>query len=692
MSMDQRLALHQTVAGCARGRRHHHHRHVRSPRHQCRHVRGRLPMVSILVDCHDARRTTHTVAKAAVVDEEGDGQRGVVARRDTSQGKRTHATASGKGAGGAGGAGGTGGGRRNERRLKIVAGNGMGGGGGVGGGNGGVEGTWKAVGDLSRGAAEKGGGGSSNGGGNGGSSTSSSSRRKAPVSRSMTEAQRAVAAARQRAADLTSENIYGIGANVRCSLDGDSAVAPPNYEGTIGLELRGRSSIENEKKSYGVELWENTNGGDTYDFAAEEQGEDRQRRQSPWATTLGAADDDDNRRRVDRKESLLGMPKEADWVLYGPFLDRALIRTPVCYHLWRAAGHWGPRTRAVELFLQTPPSRGKLDTTTPIDEAAHYQGVYILLEKVKRDPDRLDVQKKVNASTPASDHGYILETPSEYPNRPLPFGTFTTPVSRIKWAPVYPKRNEYGQEQSTYIYDYIQDFERALFNRNFRHPTLGTDYTFYADLYSFADYVLHTELIRNVDGYIWSVFLHKNKAGAKTSDRGRLQLGPPWDMNMALANADYNYATSPQGWHYRFVTETRGRHVVGALRTDRMEGGKVGKWIARMLQDDRFLAGIKRRWRTLRRGPWANAALSKAVDDAAGPLRVRTRGSATARDTSASERNYMRWDIRFPENKPRVSVHVPLRPVGWEASWDNEVGKMKKYLLERAAWIDTQLI
>ena len=51
----------------------------------------------------------------------------------------------------------------------------MGGGGGVGGGNGGVEGTWKAVGDLSRGAAEKGGGGSSNGGGNGGSSTSSSS-------------------------------------------------------------------------------------------------------------------------------------------------------------------------------------------------------------------------------------------------------------------------------------------------------------------------------------------------------------------------------------------------------------------------------------------------------------------------------------------------------------------------------------
>lgn len=524
------------------------------------------------------------------------------------------------------------------------------------------------------------------------SSKSSSSRRKAPVSRSMTEAQRAVAAARQRAADLTSENIYGIGANVRCSLDGDSAVAPPNYEGTIGLELRGRSSIENEKKSYGVELWENTNGGDTYDFAAEEQGQDRQRRQSPWATTLGAADDDDNRRRVDRKESLLGMPKEADWVLYGPFLDRALIRTPVCYHLWRAAGHWGPRTRAVELFLQTPPSRGKLDTTTPIDEAAHYQGVYILLEKVKRDPNRLDVQKKVNASTPASDHGYILETPSEYPNRPLPFGTFTTPVSRIKWAPVYPKRNEYGQEQSTYIYDYIQDFERALFNRNFRHPTLGTDYTFYVDLYSFADYVLHTELIRNVDGYIWSVFLHKNKAGAKTSDRGRLQLGPPWDMNMALANADYNYATSPQGWHYRFVTETVGRHVVGALRTDRMEGGKVGKWIARMLQDDRFLAGIKRRWRTLRRGPWANAALLKAVDDAAGPLRVRTRGSATARDTSASERNYMRWDIRFPENKPRVSVHVPLRPVGWEASWDNEVEKMKKYLLERAAWIDTQLI
>ena len=58
-----------------------------------------------------------------------------------------------------------------------------GGGGGVGGGNGGVEGTWKAVGDLSRGAAEKGGGGSSDGGGNGGSSTSSSSEEDSSVAK-----------------------------------------------------------------------------------------------------------------------------------------------------------------------------------------------------------------------------------------------------------------------------------------------------------------------------------------------------------------------------------------------------------------------------------------------------------------------------------------------------------------------------
>ena len=153
--------------------------------------------------------------------------------------------------------------------------------------------------------------------------------------------------------------------------------------------------------------------------------------------------------------------------------------------------------------------------------------------------------------------------------------------------------------------------------------------------------------------------------------------------------------------------------MTGPLRTDRMERGKVARWIARMLRDERFERGIKRRWRDLRRGAWSDERLAAAVSDAAAPLRLRTRGATegggygaaavalegvfgvpdgAGAPTGAAERNYKRWDIGYPERKPRVSVHVPIVPVGFGGGWENEVERVRTFLLARAAWIDSQLL
>src|SRR5262249_8061981 len=72
-----------------------------------------------------------------------------------------------------------------------------------------------------------------------------------------------------------------------------------------------------------------------------------------------------------RKQTLLGMPADADWVLQGPWLDKSLIRNAFSYDLARAMGCEAMRTRACEVFLST--------SGNPVKEA-DYIGVYQLTE------------------------------------------------------------------------------------------------------------------------------------------------------------------------------------------------------------------------------------------------------------------------------------------------------------------------
>src|SRR5690606_47519 len=113
---------------------------------------------------------------------------------------------------------------------------------------------------------------------------------------------------------------------------------PTDYNGKIGIEIRGSSSQMFPKKQYGIELWD-------------EQGEG-----------------------IDA--SILGMPEEEDWVLFAPYNDKALIRDALAYKLGRDMGQYASRQRFCEVVLN--------------DE---YMGVFVFFEKVKRDGERVDIAK-----------------------------------------------------------------------------------------------------------------------------------------------------------------------------------------------------------------------------------------------------------------------------------------------------------
>ena len=76
-----------------------------------------------------------------------------------------------------------------------------------------------------------------------------------------------------------------------------------------------------------------------------------------------------------RKQGLLGMPAGTDWALYGPFLDKTLLRNYMWMNLSaEVMGTWTPEVRFCELMLD-----------------GEYQGVYVLMEMIDVDANRLSL-------------------------------------------------------------------------------------------------------------------------------------------------------------------------------------------------------------------------------------------------------------------------------------------------------------
>src|SRR5690606_36465301 len=91
---------------------------------------------------------------------------------------------------------------------------------------------------------------------------------------------------------------------------------------------------------------------------------------------------------------LLGLPAEEDWIFYGPYSDKSLIRNALTFTLPKSLQGYSSRVRFVELFLNK-----------------NYQGIYVLMEKIKREDIRVDIDKLEPHETSGEDltGGYIIK-------------------------------------------------------------------------------------------------------------------------------------------------------------------------------------------------------------------------------------------------------------------------------------------
>jgi hypothetical protein len=369
------------------------------------------------------------------------------------------------------------------------------------------------------------------------------------------------------------------------------------YDGNISIEQRGSSSAwVSDKKSYAFETQNDTNGN--------------------------------------LNVSLLGMPKENDWILIGEYSDKTLIRNALAYELSRRMGHYAPRTRFCELVLNDD-----------------YRGVYMLTEKVKRDKHRLDIAS-LEPDELAGDSltgGYIIriDRPDEYWVSPYrsPAGNKNILISYY-----YPEGSEMPYAQKKYIRDFVTEFEDALHGDAFSDPYTG--YLPYIDLASFVDYFIVCEISKNIDAYRLSTFMHKDK----DSKGGFLTMGPVWDVNLGFGNANYYSGEQTSGW------------VINSI--DAGDDFQIPFWWLRLREDSRFNNALKVRWTQLRYNLLSETSVYGLVDSIAGII------------GEAQERNFERWPILDQWVWPNAYVG---------GSYENEIDYLLSWLSDRAAWIDEQL-
>jgi hypothetical protein len=375
-----------------------------------------------------------------------------------------------------------------------------------------------------------------------------------------------------------------------------------NFNGVIGIEIRGNSTMWFPKNSYALETRDTA--GQNLDVA------------------------------------LLGLPEENDWVLYAPYSDKSMLRNVVSFEMGRMMGQYCSRSVFCELVVNND-----------------YKGVYTLMEKIKKDENRVDIAALNPEDVTGIEltGGYILRVDWVDPDfiydedgwesKPVPSYPGAKPII---FQYYYPEPDEMAIQQKAYIRDLVTDAEKALISSTFANPDNG--YQKYFDVLSFVDYMLLSEIPKEVDKYRFSTFFYKEK----DTDGGKLYAGPAWDFDLGYGNVDYwPQGLDHTGWFYKTVEPHE---------------WSIMFWWKRMMEDPYFRDFAKTRWVWLRQQHLAYGNLQSMMD------------SIIAYTGEARDRNYERWPI--------LGTYIWPNYNWYGNNYEDEVYYFKDFLFRRMTWMD----
>ncbi|MEO6245303.1 MAG: CotH kinase family protein [Opitutaceae bacterium] len=375
--------------------------------------------------------------------------------------------------------------------------------------------------------------------------------------------------------------------------------------------------------------------------------------QRPYALELWKEDEDD-----DRNEPLLGMPSHSDWILMSLYLDKSLMRNYLMQQAMLDANGPGSgvRCRFVEVFFNQ--GNGTVDY-------GDYRGVYLLMEKVSRGKERVDVAK-LNDSMSAPEltsGGFIFK------NDKLPYdykinatSNATVPGSSRDYDIFHPEPVTVTQANA--LVGWLNRMTTALAAPDFNVPASPNYYGRWLHERSFIDKTLWIELCKEVDAYTFSSYFSKDRNGPMTAF-------PLWDIDRSLGNA--NYASSHTSFGMKWWS-------VGANYT----------YYTRLHQDPEFNDRYWNRWTELRRSHFSKDTLFNRIE---GVYRLLTDAStadivnAATAATMAVQVPAARHFRRFPILGVNTNTSGQAGQVN-RTTWRHEVDALKSWLAERLDWID----
>ncbi|MFK7971112.1 MAG: CotH kinase family protein [Bacteroidia bacterium] len=360
-----------------------------------------------------------------------------------------------------------------------------------------------------------------------------------------------------------------------------------DYDGPITIEIRGASSQAFDKKNYAFET-------------QDQNGENN-------------------------NVSLLGMPDENDWILHGPYSDKSLMRNALTYQIGRDVMDYASRTRFCELVID-----------------GDYRGIYVLMEKIKRDKNRVNIAKLQPTDTTGDEltGGYIFQIDRNDPNIKED-GWYSPYGSNHYFVYQSPNHDQIVPAQKDYIRTWMTGFETAM-----NEPDYASTFDNYIDEASFVDYFLITELTKHIDAFKLSFYMYKRK----DSKGGKLHMGPIWDYNLGYGNFNYACRPDPAGWIYPCTSRAF--------------------WLDKIAEIPAVQDRMYCRWTELRQRELSNATLLNRIDDMVEEL------------GPAVDRNFDRFNI--------LGINVwPNSFVG--KTHEAEIVFLKSWVRERLRWMDDNM-
>jgi hypothetical protein len=209
---------------------------------------------------------------------------------------------------------------------------------------------------------------------------------------------------------------------------------------------------------------------------------------------------------------------------------------------------------------------------------------------------------------------------------------------------VYPDPAEITAAQRAWLANYLNQFETVLSGKTFSDPTNG--YAAYIDPASFIDHHILVELSKNVDGFRFSTYFHKDRGG-------KIKMSPIWDWNLSFGNANGKQGWMPEYWLWPQLTD------------------KEYSWFRRLFQDPDFGQRYVDRWAQLRTNILVTSRILARIDAWTNLL------------NEAQVRNYERWPILGRQVWPQYT---------WFNTFGEEVDFMKDWTSKRLSWIDAQFL